>query len=368
MASEVFFTDMRTKQGSSLLDKVEKLYKRAGMDEIITPKDLVALKIHFGEPGNTSYIRPQFVRRIVNQVKAAGGNPFLTDANTLYVGQRHNAVDHLRAAIENGFDYAVVDAPLVIADGLNGKDYIKVEINQKHFSEVSIGSAIYHADAIIGITHFKGHELTGFGGVIKNIGMGAGSRSGKQMMHADVLPRVRAERCKACGKCVRWCPAKAITINPVAVIDAQLCIGCGECVVTCAHRALSVSWKNKTETGVVQEKMTEFTLGVLKDKAQKSGFISFVMGITPDCDCIGWSDAPMVGDVGILASRDPVALDQACFDLVNQQRPLANSRACEVTAGSDIFHAVHEIDGTIQLDYAEKLGLGTRDYQLIKID
>ncbi|MHB1420547.1 MAG: DUF362 domain-containing protein [Bacillota bacterium] len=369
MASEVYFADMSAKQGSSLLDKVEKLYLKARFDEIVAPKDLVAIKIHFGEPGNTAYIRPQFVRRIVNKIKAAGGKPFLTDANTLYVGGRSNAVDHLQTAVENGFPYSVVDAPLVIADGLNGKDYVMVEVNQKHCKEVNIGSAIYHADAIIGVTHFKGHELTGFGGVIKNIGMGSGSRSGKQVMHADVLPRVRAERCKACNKCVRWCPSKAITIdNKVATINAQMCIGCGECVVTCPNRALSVAWKNKTETNVVQEKMTEFAQGVLKGKEQKCAFINFVMGVSPDCDCAGWNDAPIVGDIGILASRDPVAIDQACYDLVNAQRSLPNSRIGDCAAGTDKFYAVHEIDGTVQLDYAEKIGLGTRAYELIKIE
>ncbi|GAW91504.1 DUF362 domain-containing protein [Calderihabitans maritimus] len=366
MAAEVYFADMRAKKGSNLLDKVERLFDRAGFAELIAPKDLVALKVHFGERGNTAYIRPTFVRRIVDKVKKKGGKPFLTDANTLYVGSRANAVDHLETAIENGFAYAVVGAPLIIADGLTGKDYIKVPISGKHFKEVKIGSVVYHADAIIGVTHFKGHEATGFGGTIKNIGMGLGSRSGKQMMHSDILPSINPEKCVACGKCIPWCPGEAIEIREKkAVIITDKCMGCGECTVTCPQQAIAINWK--TEPDVIQEKMAEYALGVLQDKKNKAGFFSFVMNVTPDCDCFSWSDAPIVPDVGILASRDPVALDQACLDLVNDQIALTNSRLGNKNDYEDKFRCIHGIDGTLQLTHAEKLGLGSRRYELIKI-
>ncbi|MFZ5639106.1 MAG: DUF362 domain-containing protein [Bacillota bacterium] len=367
MAAEVFFTDMRTKRGQSMLDKFEALLDRVGTPDIIKTGDLTAIKLHFGEKGNTAFIRPQFLRRVVEKVKSGGGKPFLTDANTLYVGSRANAVDHLVTAIENGFSYSVVGAPLVIADGLNGKDYVQVEINKKHFKEVKIASTAVHADAFIAVTHFKGHEATGFGGTLKNIGMGLGSRSGKQMMHSDVLPAVNPEKCTGCARCTDWCPADAIYImEQKARIPEDTCIGCGECTVTCPNRAIAINWK--TDPDVIQEKIAEYTYGVLKDKQGKAVFISFVTSVTPDCDCCGWSDAPIVSDIGILASKDPVALDQACVDLVNRQKGLEDSRLAGFTGQDDKFSVLHPgIDWRVQLAYGEEIGLGTRDYNLIKL-
>jgi len=277
--SQVYFADMRAKHGNNLLDKVGRLFDKAGLKDIFGPQDLVAIKVHFGEKGNTTYIRPQFMRKVVDKVKDGQGNPFLTDANTLYSGSRANAVDHLITAVENGFPYSVVNAPLIIADGLTGKDFERVEVNLKHFKEVNIGSAIIHADSFIAISHLKGHEATGFGGVFKNIGMGSGSRSGKQQMHSGLLPQINAAKCKACRKCVIWCPTKAITMSEQACIEYEKCYGCGECTVTCPHGAIKVNWK--TEPNDIQEKIVEYVYGVLKDKKDKAGFIHFFMGITP---------------------------------------------------------------------------------------
>lgn len=367
MSSDVFFADMRTKQGLSLLDKVDNLFDRAGFNDIISPKDLVAVKIHFGEKGNTAFVRPQFARRVIDKISTKGAKPFLTDANTLYAGSRANAVDHFKTAVENGYTYSVVNAPVIIADGLSGKDYISVDIGLKHFSKVKIASAAYHADAMLVITHFKGHEASGFGGTIKNVGMGLGSRSGKQQMHSDLLPSISEEKCVGCAKCTQWCPVGSISLDQKkAVIDAEMCIGCGECTVTCPERAIAINWK--TDHDVFQEKMVEYTAGVLKNKRGKIGYMSFVMNVTPDCDCCSWSDAPIVSDVGILASKDPVALDQACIDLVNRQRPLDNSRLDRTGNVADKFRAVHPlIDWNAQLRYAEEIGLGSREYNLIKI-
>lgn len=367
MPSDVFFADIRTRQGLNMLDKVDRLFDRAGFANLIKPKDLVAVKAHFGESGNTTFVRPQFVRRVIDKISAQGGKPFLTDANTLYVGSRSNAVDHFRTAVENGFAYSVVGAPVIIADGITGKDYANVEVNLKHFNSVKIASAAYHADAMLVITHFKGHEASGFGGTIKNVGMGLGSRSGKQQMHSDLLPEVSGEKCIGCSNCVKWCPAEAISvIGKKAVIDAQKCIGCGECTVTCRERAIAINWK--TDPDDFQEKMVEYMAGALKNKQNKVGFISFVMNVTPDCDCCGWSDAPIVSDVGILASTDPVALDQACVDLVNKQRPLTNTRLDGYVGVEDKFGGVHPmIDWSTQLAYAQEVGLGSREYNLIKI-
>ncbi len=363
-AATVFFTDMRGKKGAGLLDKIGRLFDQAKFANIIQPGDLVAIKIHFGEYGNTSYIRPQLIRRIVDKVKEVGGKPFLTDANTLYVGSRSNSVEHLQTAIANGFDYAVVGAPLIIADGLNGKDYVNVPIAGKHFQEVKIASAIHHADVLLAVSHFKGHEATGFGGAMKNIGMGSGSRSGKQMMHSDLLPVVMPQQCKACGRCLEWCPGNAIELGERAAITPEVCIGCGECTVTCPHQAIKINWK--TDARTIQEKICEYTLGAIQPKKGKVGFINVLMDITPDCDCCSWSDAPIIGDVGILASQDLVALEKASLDLINQQAVLSGTRLPQETTG-DKFLALHGVDGTIQITYGEHLGLGTSRYNLIKL-
>ncbi len=361
--SKAFFT---AAQGGkrSRLERVDKLFERAGFGELIDEGDLVAVKVHFGERGNTAFLSPLYARRVVDKIKEAGGKPFLTDANTLYVGSRANAVDHLVTAIENGFSYATVGAPLVIADGLNGHDYIEVEICGKHFEKVKIGSAIREADAIIALTHVKGHEASGFGGAIKNIGMGSGCRSGKQVMHSDLLPTIDSAVCSACERCVEWCPADAITVASAATIDYERCLGCGECTVTCPKGAIAINWKS--DPGVFQEKMAEYALGVIKGKERKVGFMNFVIDVVPDCDCWSWSDAPIVPDIGIVASADIVAVDQASVDLVNAAEGIKGSRLSDPNA-EDKFGTLTGIDWTVQLAHAERLGLGSRDYELVRV-
>ncbi len=371
MASKVYYANLRINSGS-LLDRAEKVLNQAGLSKIIAPHDLVAIKIHFGESGNLAYIKPPYVRRAVEMIKKLEGRPFLTDANTLYVGTRANSVDHLETAIRNGFDYSVAGAPLIIADGLTGKDYVKVKINGDHLKEVNIGSNAYHADAMVVMSHFKCHELTGFGGAIKNLGMGLGSRSGKQQMHSDVLPSVYDKKCTGCAKCKQWCPAEAIAmedwngnkIGRKAFIMADKCWGCGECIVSCQFGAIRPNWKTRPEA--LQEKMAEYALGAMQDKADKIIFINFVMDISPECDCISHNDFPIVQDIGILASTDPVALDKACADLVNSMPAMPGSVIEGLKAGEDKFRAVHpDIDWEPQLRHAEKMGLGSMEYELI---
>lgn len=367
MSSKVYLTSLQTGNKTSLLDKLDKLFDKAGLKQIVEKNDMVAIKLHFGEPGNLAYIRPPYVRRMVDKIKKLGGRPFLTDGNTLYKGQRSNAIDHLEGAILNGFDFAVAGAPLIIADGLTGKDFVKVPIDGDHFKEAYIGSAAYHADSMLVLTHFKLHEVTGAGGALKNVGMGLGSRSGKQQMHSDVLPRINKDKCKACKKCSDWCPVPAIEmVEKLAVIDENKCWGCGECVVTCPHGAIAISWRGTPRS--VQEKMAEYTLGAVKDKAGKVGYVSFVMDISPQCDCYAFNDIPVVPDIGIMASMDPVALDQACIDLVNRSETVRGSVIEHLRAGDDKFKGVHaNIDWVYQLEHAEKLGLGTREYTLVQV-
>jgi uncharacterized protein len=368
MSTPVYFAPMRSVKKVSMVTRAGRLLEMAGLDAAVAKDDLVAIKLHFGETGNTGFVHPVYIREVVARVKKLGGKPFLTDANTLYRGMRSNAIDHLQCAVQNGFSYATVEAPLVITDGIDGREACDVPIAGTHFESVRIGSAAVHADALIAVTHFKGHEATGFGGALKNVGMGLGCRSAKQRMHADFKPDVGAEKCTACARCVRWCPVSAIAIGPdrVAEIDYTLCYGCGECVASCPYGAIGIQWKTTPEA--LQEKIVEHAMGALSGKEGKTVFLSFLTAISPDCDCWGFSDAPIVGDIGVLASTDIVAIDQAAFDLVTGATGLPGSRGEGLKRGVDKFADVSGVDGTIGLRYAEKMGLGSADYELVTVE
>ena len=369
MPSKVYFSDMRANaKHESLPQKVNKLFKVAGFSDLVGEDELIAIKLHFGEKGGTAFIHPVFVRQVVDRVKEAGGKPFLTDTNTLYVGARANSVDHLQTAIENGFSYATVNAPIIIADGLFGKNFVEVPLDGAHFGAVKIGSEVANADGMIVLSHTKGHIITGFGGAIKNLGMGCGNRGGKQMMHSSLKPKVGQEGCKICRTCLKWCPADAILMTEKsAEIEHDKCIGCGECTVVCPTRAIKIQWKS--EAVDVQERMAEYAWGAVKDKQGKVGCFNFVMNVTPDCDCNAWSDAYIVNDVGILASTDPVAIDQAAIDLINGQTGLKNTRLeSNFEPGEDKFKGVYpNADHEAQLRHAESLGMGSREYELVRI-
>jgi len=226
--SKVYFTDLRASAKENLLAKVVRLADMLDLKQIVPSRGLVAIKLHFGEKGNTAYIRPTFVRQIVDRVRALGAFPFLTDANTLYAGTRGDSVSHLHTAIENGFSFSVVNAPLIIADGLRGASYAAVKIQQELLKTAYIGKEIAEADGLISLAHFKGHELSGFGGTIKNLGMGCASRRGKMVQHADVSPKITRKKCVGCGDCVEHCSQSAIALREEkAVIDAKKCIGWG---------------------------------------------------------------------------------------------------------------------------------------------
>jgi len=365
----VWFAPVRSVKKQSLVTRAGTLLERAGLAAAIEENDLVAVKLHFGEEGNTGFVSPVFLREVVRLVKSHGGKPFLTDSNTLYRGQRFNAVDHLACAIHNGFGYATVEAPLVIADGLDGREAVDVEIEGfKHFESVRLGSAAVHADAMVAVTHVKGHEATGFGGALKNVGMGLGCRSAKQRMHADFKPEVTAEKCTACGRCVKWCPVAAIAIGPdrVAQIDYELCYGCGECVASCPYGSIGICWKTTPEA--LQEKIVEHVAGAVQGKEGKVVYLSFVTNVSPDCDCWHFSDAPVVADIGVLASTDIVAIDQAAYDLVVAAEGAPGGLAEGMASGADKFREVTGVDGTIGIRYAEQMGLGTRDYELKQLD
>jgi uncharacterized protein len=377
MIRPVFFSDLKLESGKTLLDKLDILLDRADLKEKIREKDLVAIKLHFGEKGNTAYVRPIFLRRVVDRVKQYKGKPFLTDTNTLYTGARSEAVSHLSTAIENGFAESVVNAPILIADGLRGNSAVKVRIDKPIFKTVSIAREIYMTDALITVTHFKGHELSGFGGALKNLGMGCASREGKLSQHSSISPRVKGKACKGCETCLTWCAQQAISMRSLkpgveakggnAFIDPKKCIGCGECILSCPSGAIEIQWNESIP--IFQKKMVEHAYGAVQKKKGKVLYLNFLTQISPACDCYGYSDAPIVNDIGILSSEDPVAIDQASVDLVNGQ---AGNRASKLqknwNPGEDKFRAVYpEVDWNIQLAYAEEIGMGTRKYELIKI-
>jgi uncharacterized Fe-S center protein len=359
---------MRAGVQENIFDKIGKLLQRCGLRERIVPGDLVAVKLHFGEKGNHAFVRPVFVRKVVEEIKGRRGNPFLTDSSTLYPGARKEAVSALTCAIENGFAYAVVGAPLIMSDGLRGHTAVDVSVQGEFFRTVQIGAEIVEADALVVVSHFKCHELTGFGGALKNLGMGCSSRQGKLRQHSNVAPEVAQEICTGCGICLKSCAHDAIGIlEGKARIYPEKCAGCGRCISVCLQKAVKIKWNQAAP--MVMKKMCEFALGAVKGKEDKSIFLSFITQVSPACDCYGHADAPIVNDIGVCASTDPVALDQACADLVNAAPGNRNTALKSgFEPGGDKFRGVSpDIDWEIQLEHAEKLGIGSRMYELVKI-
>lgn len=368
MKSTVYFADMRTSHKENLLDKITRLLNQAGLQNRIEPGDLVAVKIHFGERGNHTFIRPFFARRIVEEIKKCGGKPFLTDSSTLYPGERKEAVSALSCAVENGFAYAVVGAPLIMCDGVKGGTAVDVTISGGLLNSVSIGAEILESDALVAVTHFKCHELTGFGGALKNLGMGCSSRAGKLVQHSTVAPKVAEKICNGCRFCLKSCAHEAIAIiEGKARIIPEKCVGCSRCITACPQKAINIQWNEASD--LVMKKMAEHAKGAVSGKDGKTVYINFITQVSPACDCYGHADAPIVNDIGICASTDPVAIDQACADLVN------NSIGNQGTAlqsghepGGDKFRGVHpDIKWETQLEHASDMGMGTRIYELVKI-
>lgn len=360
MASIVYMCGIRSRDADhSKGAKVDRLCDALNLRKVVKRNDLCGIKLHFGEYGNDSHINPAFVRRVVDKVKKAGANPFLTDTSTLYSGMRHNAVDHLNVACLHGFTQATVAAPIIIADGLYGENDIPVTIDGKHFRQVMIADAIRRAPSLVVLSHFKGHEMAGFGGAIKNLAMGGASVRGKRDQHATHV-QIDISKCIGCGRCVKVCPQRALTmVDGKSHVDISKCIGCFECITVCPAKAISIDWS--TEMIPFIERLTEYAYGVVKGREKRICYINFVLNVTPDCDCVAWSDVPIVADIGILASHDPVALDAACFDLVNKATALDPKFA----DAADKFTARWpHTRGDIQLSYGEEIGLGTKEYTI----
>ena len=365
--SKVYFTNLRTKMNEGLPKKLQKLIRAAGIENIDFENKYTAIKIHFGEPGNIAYLRPNYAKAVADVVKSLGGKVFLTDCNTLYVGGRKNALDHIDSAYENGYSPFSTGCHVIIADGLKGTDeaYVPVE-GGEYVKEAKIGQAVMDADIIISLNHFKGHEATGFGGALKNLGMGCGSRAGKMEMHSAGKPLVNEKKCIGCGSCVRICAHDGVRVtDKKAFIDHNRCVGCGRCIGACPVDAVHPGEDESYD--ILNKKIAEYAYAVV---AGRPNFhINLVIDVSPYCDCHAENDLPIVPDVGMFVSFDPVALDVACADAVNAQ---------PVTPGSLLdernrCHHDHFTDVTPEtnwhscVEHAEKLGIGTCAYELVEV-
>ena len=370
--AEVFFTDFRATNGISMPEKLKKLMRTAGIERLDLDGKFVAIKMHFGEPGNLSFLRPNYAKAVADLVTALGGRPFLTDCNTLYPGRRKNALEHLYTAWENGFSPLAAGCPVIIGDGLKGTDEVYVPVKGgEYVREAKIGQAIMDADVYISLTHFKGHECAGFGGAIKNTGMGCGSRAGKMEQHNSGKPTVNPQKCRGCGLCRRHCAQDAISYDEerIAHIHTDRCVGCGRCIGGCNFDAIANRTGNANAE--LNRKMAEYAKAVVDGRPQFH--ISLVQDISPNCDCHGENDAPILPDVGMFISTDMVALDQACADACCRQQPLPNSQLYDnllknpVDLGDHFRNNNPNTEWKSCLEHAEKIGLGTREYTLITI-
>lgn len=365
--AKVYFTDFRARAGMNVLQKLDRLVREAGIENIDFKNKFVAIKMHFGEPGNLAFLRPNYVKVIADIVKEKGGYPFLTDCNTLYVGRRKNALEHIEAAYENGFTPFSTGCNIIIGDGIKGlsETYVPVR-NGEICKQAIIGKEIMEADIIISLAHFKGHEMTGFGGALKNIGMGCGSRAGKMDMHSSSGPRVKEKKCVGCGTCKKNCAHGAISIvDKKAVIDRDKCAGCGRCIGACPFDAMAYIGDSSVE--MTSKKMAEYAMAVLDGRP--NFHINIVNNVSPYCDCHAENDVPIVPDVGMFASFDPVAVDVACADAVNAQPIMPGSVLSErENEHHDHFTDTHPVtDWHYCVDHAEKIGVGTKEYELIKL-
>jgi len=355
MPSKVFYAPFGDGEPEgAVAEKLRQLFRKAGLGSVVQEGGLAAVKTHFGEAGDDSHVAPPYVKVVVEEVQRAGGKPCLVETSTLYRGQRSNAVEHFHLAAEHGFGPDRMGCPVLFVDGLRGNLHVEEEVGLKHFDTVAVAGDFTLIPSAVIVTHVTGHILAGFGGAIKNVAMGLASRAGKLRQHSAGHPEVKPDACTACGQCARWCPVDAITVEEAAQIDHALCIGCGECLAVCPFDAIGFSWDEGAEA--FNEKMGEYAYGILKGKDGRVGFINFLLRTTKQCNCLGEKGKAVCADLGILASTDPVAVDQASIDLLNEAH------------GGELFEELWPgSHHTVQLEYGERIGLGSRRYELVRI-
>lgn len=353
---EVFFITIKDEEPiESIQDKTGILFEEAGFPSLIGVSDSVAIKTHFGEKGNKTHLTPDHIRPLVNKIKENGGKPYLTETSVLYKGNRSNALDHILLAFDHGFTYENVGAPIIMSDGFLGVFEKEIVINGDCYEKVRIAGDAIAADTLLIVSHATGHLLSGLGATIKNLGMGLSSRKGKLDQHSEVAPRINADKCDFCKTCIKWCPENCIVEHDnVAFITEEKCIGCGECIAVCKPGAVGFKWHTTSEN--LQKKMMEHAFGVFLEKKEKLAYLTFMTNMTKDCDCMKSKDK-LIPDIGILASLDPIALDMATLDLTKEQ--------CSENL-SKLAHP--HVDPLIQINHGVKLGMGSKEYKLVRLD
>ncbi len=354
--SQVFFAPLNDNPPiNEQVAAVKKLISKMKLSEMIVPDDFVAVKLHVGEENNTTHIKPELIKAIVAEAQRKSGNVFLTETSTLYKGERENAVKHLMHAYNHGFGIEKAGAPFIMADGLTGGSEIEVEINGILEKKVKIAKEIAVADVLIVVSHPTGHVQAGLGACLKNLGMGLASRAGKLRQHSSIKPGVITAKCRFCKKCIKWCPEAAIVENgQKALIISEKCVGCGECLTVCRYDAINYDWG--TESSLLQQLMVEHAWGVIKDKVDKCIYLNVLVNMTGDCDCYNTNQSKIIPDLGILISKDPVAIDKATLDLTQS----ANQKSL-----AEISYP--ELNPMTQLEHGVKLGMGSLGYELVKV-
>jgi uncharacterized protein len=359
MSHEVFFVPAQFDESAEVWSaKIRALYMRAGLGRAVAANDLVAIKTHFGERGNKQHLLPRHIRPLVDCVKAESGKPFLAETSTLYVGARSNAVDHVLLAHEHGFTIEAMGAPVIMLDGLIGAADAEVAVKGVVGRKASLAADALRVQSLIVASHVTGHCQAGLGGLTKNVAMGCASRKGKLKQHSHIKPRIAAKACVMCGLCVRWCPARAIAPNKrrsAMVIDTEACIGCGECVATCRQNAVESSFG--TGGPELQRKMIEHVAALHHHKAGKIAYVNYLIRISKDCDCVGGTSPVRMPDVGVVAGLDPLAVERATLDLIEQH---TGKGLCK--------RYWPDIDPTIIFEHGARVGLGTGDYTLTTIE
>ncbi len=353
--SKVYLVPARQDDPDDVLEhKVRALWQAAGLGAAIHDSDLAALKLHVGEPGTRTYVRPAVARALLRCMGEGGARPFLTDTSVLYKSPRDNAVSHTLVAHRHGFGLEAMGAPFFPADGLDGAQETEVAVGGRHYDKVAIASGILRARSVVVLSHATGHLGTGMGAALKNLGMGCASKMGKLRQHHGQEPRILPEECIACGECADWCPADAITVDEAAVIDSSLCIGCGECVAVCQDGAVTFDWGIMGQE--LAERVVEHAAAIVRSKPGRVVYITVATAITRDCDCMGRAQEPVVEDIGILASTDPVAIDMAVLDLVKERSGHSLDELCYPSR-----------DAEAQVRYAEELDLGSTTWELVEV-
>jgi len=358
MSSKVYFIKASVSDGEQIIsEKAVKLFRTGKFAKCFSENDFTAVKIHIGEGNNTTYIKAPCIKGLVDELLALKTKPFLTDTNALYAGRRHNAIDHSILAAEHGFCSDVLGIPFIVSGGLFGTAETAVEVNCEINKEVFIADDIVRCQSILSVAHFTGHVATCAAATLKTLGMGCASQKGKMTQHAALTLSI-GDDCTRCGECFDHCPADAITLNDVkAHINQDKCISCAECLAVCRFNAVKYNWGEEDE--VLQKSMAEHALGVLKTKEGKAAFFNFLISVTKDCDCFSTADMrKIVKDIGIVASTDPVAVDKAALDLV------------ETRGGKKLAQLIEndKLDPLYQMEHAERIGLGSIDYELIEVD